>query len=53
MSTFFSSQKYPSAGRTENMSEFTNALLSFFLDVLKEREAAKSVPHGTHTETRR
>jgi nicotinamide-nucleotide amidase len=28
--------------RIENMSEFTTALLSFFLDVLKEREAAKS-----------
>ncbi|HUH66916.1 MAG TPA: CinA family protein [Syntrophales bacterium] len=28
--------------RIENMSEFTNALLSFFLDVLKEREAAKA-----------
>jgi PncC family amidohydrolase len=28
--------------RIENMSEFTNALLSFFLDVLREREAAKS-----------
>ena len=28
--------------RIENMSEFATALLSFFLDVLKEREAAKS-----------
>jgi hypothetical protein len=28
--------------RIENMSEFTTALLSFFLDVLKERESAKS-----------
>jgi nicotinamide-nucleotide amidase len=28
--------------RIENMSEFTTALLSFFFDVLKEREAAKS-----------
>jgi nicotinamide-nucleotide amidase len=30
-------------GRIENMSEFTTALLRFFLGVLEEREAAKSL----------